>query len=78
VDYSDATAVMIDQEIKGLIEKGEDTARKILTDNMDRLHKLANLLLEKELVDSQEIDMSIGSVADDTEPVETPAQETRQ
>ncbi|MBN1212459.1 MAG: ATP-dependent zinc metalloprotease FtsH [candidate division Zixibacteria bacterium] len=75
VDYSDATAVLIDEEIKALIEKGEETARRILTEHVDKLHKLAGMLLEKELVDSHEIDRLIGRAPGDTEEVEEPAPE---
>ncbi|MDD5427100.1 MAG: ATP-dependent zinc metalloprotease FtsH [candidate division Zixibacteria bacterium] len=75
VDYSDATAVIIDEEIKALIEKGEDTARRILTDHIDNLHKMASLLLEKEIVESSEIDKLIGEAPGDKTKVEEPAPE---
>ncbi|MFZ5979664.1 MAG: ATP-dependent zinc metalloprotease FtsH [Candidatus Zixiibacteriota bacterium] len=75
VDYSDATAVIIDGEIKDLIETGEKTARDILTEHLDKLHKLADLLLEKEMVDSHEIDVIIGRAPGDPEKVAAPAPE---
>jgi len=72
-EYSEATAVIIDQEIKLLIENAEETARKILADNLDKLHKLALALLDREIVDGREVDVIIGRASGDAEPVEEPA-----
>ncbi|KKM60186.1 hypothetical protein LCGC14_1544420, partial [marine sediment metagenome] len=47
-DYSEETAQKIDEEIESLIGDSCDRTRKILNENMDILHKLANILLEKE------------------------------
>ena len=72
-DYSEATAVLIDQEIRTLIEKSETVARNILGKNIDKLHELSKALLEKEIIDSQEVDEIIGRASGDAEPVEAPA-----
>jgi cell division protease FtsH len=71
-DYSEATAVLIDQEIKLLVETAESTAHKILEKNLDKLHDLAKALLEREIVDSREVDEIIGRSSGDAEPVEQP------
>ena len=55
-DYSEQTAQKIDEEIESLIGENCDRARKILNENMDILHKLAKLLLEKETVTGSELD----------------------
>jgi len=55
-DYSEETAQKIDEEIESLIGKNCDRARKILNENMEILHKLAGLLLEKETVTGSELD----------------------
>jgi cell division protease FtsH len=55
-DYSEETALKIDEEIESLIGKNCDRARKILNENMDILHKLAEFLLEKETVTGSELD----------------------
>jgi cell division protease FtsH len=55
-DYSEQTALKIDEEIESLIGDSCDRARKILTENIDILHKLAKLLLEKETVTGSELD----------------------
>ncbi len=55
-DYSEETARKIDQEINQLIDKAYQTAKQLLQDNMDILHKLSELLLEKETVMGKELD----------------------
>jgi len=55
-DYSERTAVLIDKEVEKIVKNGYDTAKKILLDNMDALHRMANALLEKETLTSEEID----------------------
>ena len=72
-DYSEATAVQIDSEIKALVERAEQRAREILEENIDALHTLANALLEKETIDSNEVDEIIGRAPGSEEPVEQPA-----
>ena len=49
-NYSDATASLIDAEVKKLVEQAQTQARKILTENKNLLDKLAALLQEKEVV----------------------------
>ena len=55
-DYSDATAQKIDDEINGLISRAYDRARDVLSENIEILHQLADLLLEKETVLGDELD----------------------
>lgn len=55
-DYSEDTAVRIDKEIKSIINNNYEKVFKLLNDNIDLLHKLADLLLEKEVIDSKELD----------------------
>jgi cell division protease FtsH len=56
---SSETAQLIDQEIRRLIEDAEATARKVLTDNLDELHKLAAALLEYETLNGEEAKKAI-------------------
>ncbi|MBS0502240.1 MAG: ATP-dependent zinc metalloprotease FtsH [Proteobacteria bacterium] len=53
-NVSEQTAQLIDQEIRRLIEEAESTARKVLTDNLHELHRLAEALLEYETVNGEE------------------------
>lgn len=61
-DYSDETARKIDEEINSLIKKSYDRAKTVLSENLDILHKLAELLLEKETVLGKELDELILSI----------------
>jgi cell division protease FtsH len=55
-DYSEDTARMIDEEINKLIKDAYDRAGDVLNENIDILHKLADLLLEQETVLGKELD----------------------
>src|SRR5512145_1705602 len=54
-NVSDATAKIIDEEIRRLVEEAETTARKIIGDHIDDLHKIAKALLEYETLSGEEI-----------------------
>lgn len=56
VDYSQDTAAMIDAEIKNIIDSCYRRCTEILTQQMDKLHKVAALLLEKEKIESDEFE----------------------
>jgi cell division protease FtsH len=58
-DYSEETAIQIDEEIREIVNKGIERAEKILTDNIDLLHKLSKELLEREILDGEEINSII-------------------
>jgi cell division protease FtsH len=55
VNMSEETAKLIDDEIRDLVEEGEHTARRILTERMDDLHTLAKALLEHETLSGDEV-----------------------
>jgi cell division protease FtsH len=54
-DFSEDTAIRIDQEVRRLVMEGYEKARQILTDHADVLHKLAETLLDRESLDAEEI-----------------------
>jgi len=58
-NYSEETAIAIDDEIKKIVNSCMKRAEKILTDNIETLHRLAAALLEREILDSVEIDAVI-------------------
>lgn len=58
-DYSEKTAQEIDEEVKSIIRKAEQRAETILKENIDLLHKLSKELLEREILDGEEIDAII-------------------
>jgi len=55
-DLSGETARIIDEEIRRIIDKNYDRAKQILSDNIDKLHTMANLLVQYETIDSDQID----------------------
>ncbi len=58
-DYSEATAVKIDEEVRRLVGQGYNTAKQVLSQNQDLLVKIANALIEREVLDANEIKMII-------------------
>jgi cell division protease FtsH len=58
-NYSEHTAITIDDEIKKIVSGCVKRAEKILNDNKEVLHRLAATLLEREILDSSEIDLVI-------------------
>jgi cell division protease FtsH len=58
-DYSEATAVKIDEEVRRMIGRGYDTAKSILGGNHDTLIRIALALLDREVLDANEIKLII-------------------
>jgi cell division protease FtsH len=54
-NVSESTAQLIDAETRRLVEAGFDTAKTIIAENLDRLHDLANALLEHETLTGEEV-----------------------
>jgi cell division protease FtsH len=54
-NMSDATARLIDEEIRRLVEAGEARARQLLTEHMEELRALAKALLEYETLSADEV-----------------------
>ncbi len=55
-DYSESTAVEIDAEVRRIILQSYQRAKELLNNNLGLLHKIAETLLEKEVLDGSEID----------------------
>ncbi|GBD22111.1 ATP-dependent zinc metalloprotease FtsH [bacterium HR28] len=55
-NYSDQVAYEIDQEVRRLIDQAYQTAKNILMQHMDKLEKIATLLVEKETIEGHEIE----------------------
>lgn len=58
-DYSEKTAIEIDEEIRRIVNAAMGRAESILNKNIDVLHKLSSELLEREILDSTEIEKII-------------------
>ena len=54
-DFSDETASAIDEEVKNLVDQAYRRAKEVLTENRPVLDKLADMLIEKETVDADEL-----------------------
>jgi cell division protease FtsH len=54
-DYSEATANQIDAEVKRIVTAAYDRAKRLITDNRKAMHRLARTLLEKEVLEGDEV-----------------------
>ncbi len=54
-DYSEATAIRIDAEVSNLVKTAYDRAKEIITENSDALVRIAKALLEREVIDGDEV-----------------------
>ncbi len=55
-EYSEETAAIIDEETKKIVDTAYQNAEEILKANIDKLHTVAGILLEKEKIDAEEFD----------------------
>jgi len=55
-NYSEEVAAKIDREVRDIIEKAYEKATQILSSNIDKLHKVAETLLEKETISGKEFE----------------------
>jgi cell division protease FtsH len=58
-DYSEATAIAIDKEVKELVAKSYERAKKLVRENKKTLDKLAEALLERESLGGREVDVIV-------------------
>lgn len=56
-DFSEDTSRLIDSEVRRIIDTAHDTARNLLGENKDVLHKIAEALLERETISGNDIDV---------------------
>ena len=54
-DYSEETAIRIDEQVRKLVQNGYDTAVKIIEEHSDALVRIAEALLEREILDGNEV-----------------------
>jgi len=54
-DYSEATAVRIDEEVRRIVGQSYDRARKMIEERSDALVRIAEALLEREVLDGEEV-----------------------
>ncbi len=71
-EYSEETARLIDQEIRRFVESAEETAKRIVTSHVEKLHAIAKALLEREIIDGREVDEIINRPSSDPALVGSP------
>jgi cell division protease FtsH len=54
-DYSESTANQIDAEVKRIVTASYDKARRLIDENEKAMHRIARTLLEKEVLDGDEV-----------------------
>lgn len=78
--YAEETARLIDAEVKRLVTEAADTARQMLEARRELLDRLTDLLLEKEVIEGEELRMLMGipdvTQGDDTAPAALPPRES--
>ena len=60
-EYSEETAAIIDEETKRIVDTGYNRAKQILSDNIEKLHQVAGILLEKEKIEADEFEAIFGN-----------------
>jgi cell division protease FtsH len=84
-DYSDEIAREIDDEIRRVIEEAHATARRVLEEHMDELHRISAILIERETIDKDQFERLLAGELEDEvfveegapAPTETPTEEER-
>jgi cell division protease FtsH len=72
-DYSEDTAIRIDAEVKKIVMNAYNRARKVIEEKRDALEQIAVALLEREVLDAQEINLLIeGKPLPEKKPIEPP------
>ena len=54
-DYSEATAIRIDAEVRGLVSESYDRAKQLIVEHSDGLIRIAEALLEREVLDGEQV-----------------------
>ena len=75
-DYSEATAIRIDEQVKKLVQEGYDRARKIIEERSDALDRIARALLEREVLDGSEVRQLIDGETLEAMPTPPPPSST--
>jgi cell division protease FtsH len=73
-DYSEEIAREIDDEIRRVIEEAHDTATRVLRENIDDLHRISMILIERETIDKDQFERLLAGESEEAVfPDESPA-----
>jgi cell division protease FtsH len=64
-DYSEEVAREIDDEVRRIIEEGHDLARRTLLDHIDDLHRISQILIERETIDKDQFERLLAGESED-------------
>ncbi len=68
-DYSEATAIKIDEQVRQIVQRAYNQAKELIEENADALQRIAEALLEREVLDGNEVMQLIQG--EDLEPMHT-------
>ncbi len=75
-DYSEEVASTIDEEIHRIVEGARERARLVLTEHMEELHQISELLIEHETIDREEFERLLaGEAPESVFPPEPPPED---
>ncbi|HXY85531.1 MAG TPA: ATP-dependent zinc metalloprotease FtsH [Gaiellaceae bacterium] len=75
-DYSEEIAREIDDEIRRIIEEAHETAKQVLREHMEELHRVSAILIERETIDKDQFERLLAGEAEESVfPDEAPAAE---
>jgi cell division protease FtsH len=64
-DYSDEVAREIDDEIRRIIEEGHDIATRVLRQHLDDLHRISQILIDRETIDKEQFERLLAGEQED-------------
>ena len=64
-DYSEEVAREIDDEVRRIIEEGHDLARRTLLEHIDDLHRISQILIERETIDKDQFERLLAGESED-------------
>jgi cell division protease FtsH len=64
-DYSDEVAREIDDEVRRIIEEGHEIATRVLREHIDDLHRISQILIERETIDRDQFERLIAGESED-------------
>ncbi len=64
-DYSDELAREIDDEVRRIIEDGHELALRVLREHMDDLHRISQILIERETIDKDQFESLLAGASED-------------
>jgi cell division protease FtsH len=73
-DYSEEIAREIDDEIRRIIDEGHEIAMRVLREHLDDLHRISQILIERETIDKDQFERLLAGESEDAVFPPEPAQ----